>query len=39
VPRWPGDLNFIATVAGIRVLPQALDALWDQLAGAAGGRP
>jgi ATP adenylyltransferase len=39
VPRWPGDLNFMATVAGIRVLPQALDALWDQLAGAAGGRP
>jgi ATP adenylyltransferase len=39
VPRWPGDLNFMATVAGVRVLPQALDALWDQLAGAAGGRP
>lgn len=36
VPRWPGDVNFMATVAGTRVLPQALDALWDQLTAAAG---
>jgi ATP adenylyltransferase len=35
VPRWPGDVNFMATVAGARVLPQALDSLWEQLAAAA----
>lgn len=34
VPRWPGDVNFMPTVAGIRVLPQSLDALWDQLTAA-----
>lgn len=39
VPRWPGDVNFMATVAGVRVLPQALDALWDQLTSAAGHSP
>jgi ATP adenylyltransferase len=31
VPRWSGDVNFMSTAAGVRVLPQALDALWDQL--------
>jgi ATP adenylyltransferase len=31
VPRWPGDVNFMPAVAGVRVLPQALDALWEQL--------
>lgn len=31
VPRWPGDANFMPTVAGVRVLPQSLDALWEQL--------
>jgi len=36
VPRWPGDVNFMPTVAGVRVLPQSLDALWDQLNAAAG---
>ena len=37
VPRWPGDVNFMPTVAGTRVLPQSLDSLWEQLvqAGAA----
>jgi ATP adenylyltransferase len=35
VPRWPGDVNFMPTVAGTRVLPQSLDALWDQLRRAA----
>jgi ATP adenylyltransferase len=29
VPRWPGDTNFMAAVAGMRVIPQALDALWE----------
>jgi len=31
VPRWPGDVNFMPSVAGVRVLPQALDSLWEQL--------
>jgi ATP adenylyltransferase len=31
VPRWPGDVNFMTSIAGVRVIPQALDALWDQL--------
>ena len=41
VPRWPGDVNFMPTVAGARVLPQSLDSLWEQLvaAGAVGTPP
>lgn len=35
VPRWAGDVNFMPTVAGVRVLPQSLDALWEQLRKAA----
>lgn len=35
VPRWPGDVNFMPTVAGVRVLPQSLDALRAQLVEAA----
>lgn len=31
VPRWNGDTNFMPTMAGIRVIPQALDALWEML--------
>ena len=38
VPRWDGDVNFMATTAGTRVLPQALDSLWEQLTQAAGRR-
>jgi ATP adenylyltransferase len=34
VPRWSGDVNFMPTVAGVRVLPQALDGLWEQLTAA-----
>ena len=37
VPRWPGDVNFMPVVAGVRVLPQSLDALWEQLTAAAAG--
>jgi ATP adenylyltransferase len=35
VPRWHGDVNFMPTTAGVRVLPQALDSLWEQLVDAA----
>ena len=35
VPRWHGDVNFMPTTAGVRVLPQALDSLWEQLVTAA----
>ena len=31
VPRWPGDVNFMPAVAAVRVLPQALDSLWEHL--------
>ncbi|MFM1902764.1 MAG: hypothetical protein RLZZ440_664 [Planctomycetota bacterium] len=39
VPRWAGDVNFMATLAGTRVLPQALDELWLQLTAAARATP
>ncbi|NDC53967.1 MAG: HIT domain-containing protein [Planctomycetia bacterium] len=39
VPRWRGDVNFMPTTAGVRVLPQALDSLWEQLAAAAEAAP
>ena len=39
VPRWPGDVNFMPSVAGVKVLPQSLDALWQQLRGAEPPRP
>jgi ATP adenylyltransferase len=31
VPRWIGDTNFTGVVGDVRVLPQALDAMWDEL--------
>ncbi len=31
VPRWKGDSNFMPSVAGVKVIPQALDALWEIL--------
>lgn len=31
VPRWTADTNFMPTVAGVRVIPQSLDALWQLL--------
>jgi ATP adenylyltransferase len=34
VPRWNGDNNFMGVLAGTRVIPQALDALWELLRGA-----
>ena len=34
VPRWNGDNNFMPVLAGARVIPQSLDALWELLAEA-----
>jgi len=32
VPRWNGDTNFMSTVSGTRVVPQSLEASFEQLA-------
>jgi ATP adenylyltransferase len=37
VPRWQGDTNFMPATAHLRVIPQALDALWEMLHEANGG--
>jgi ATP adenylyltransferase len=34
VPRWAGDNNFMPVLAGTRVIPQSLEALWEMLVGA-----
>jgi ATP adenylyltransferase len=39
VPRWNGDSNFMTSLAGTRVIPQSLDALWQVLDENLGGRP
>ena len=31
VPRWPGDHNFMPTLAGVRIIPQSLEALWEAI--------
>jgi ATP adenylyltransferase len=31
VPRWNGDTSFMPTLAGVKVIPQSLDALWELL--------
>jgi ATP adenylyltransferase len=31
VPRWSGDNNFMPVLAGTRVIPQSLEALWEFL--------
>lgn len=31
VPRWQGDHNFMPTLAGARVIPQSLDAVWEAI--------
>ncbi len=31
VPRWNGDTNFMPTLAGVKVIPQSLDSLWEVL--------
>ena len=37
VPRWHGDTNFMPIVAGVRVIPQSLEALWELLTEALRG--
>lgn len=31
VPRWPGDHNFMPTIAGVHVIPQSLEAAWEMV--------
>ena len=31
VPRWAGDTNFMSVVGTVRIVPQAPEALWDEL--------
>jgi ATP adenylyltransferase len=31
VPRWNGDTNFMSVVAEVRVVPQAMSQLWEEL--------
>jgi ATP adenylyltransferase len=31
VPRWAGDTNFMTVVAEVRVVPQAMSQLWEEL--------
>jgi len=35
VPRWSGDTNFMAVLGDVRVVPDALNALYAELAAAA----
>jgi ATP adenylyltransferase len=39
VPRWGGDVNFMAVVGEVRVVPQALQKLYDELLAACHARP
>jgi ATP adenylyltransferase len=39
VPRWEGDHNFMPVLAGSRVLPEALDALFEKLVAAQSDLP
>ena len=36
VPRWIGDTNFMPAVAGVKIIPQALDELYQKLREAEG---
>ena len=34
LPRWNGDTNFMTAVAGVRVMPESLDATWEKVSRA-----
>jgi len=34
LPRWPGDVNFMTTIAETRVLPEDLLTAWEKLSAA-----
>jgi len=34
VPRWSGDVNFMTSVASVRMISQSLESLWESLAAA-----
>jgi ATP adenylyltransferase len=36
VPRWNGDTNFMPVLSATKVIPQALDCLWELLSTALG---
>ncbi len=38
VPRWSGDNNFMPVLAGTRVIPQSLEALWEILTEAVASK-
>ena len=38
VPRWIGDTNFMPALAGIKVIPQSLETLWEALVLGEGTR-
>jgi len=37
VPRWNGDTNFMSVVGDVRVVPQAMGQLWEELMREVGG--
>jgi ATP adenylyltransferase len=37
VPRWASDTNFMPVMAGVRIIPQSLDALWEALKAELAG--
>jgi ATP adenylyltransferase len=39
VPRWNGDTNFMPVLGDVKVIPQALDALYDLLENGLKSRP
>jgi ATP adenylyltransferase len=38
VPRWASDHNFMPVLAGVRVIPQSLDSLWEMLTDVIPGK-